>query len=43
MVEEHSKEVALRGIHPVLPSLALAFSGGGGDRTRDRGCWNEVV
>src|SRR5918995_2807797 len=25
MVEEHSKEVASRGIHPVLPSLALAF------------------
>ena len=25
MVEEHSKEEALRGIHPVLPSLALAF------------------
>jgi MarR family transcriptional regulator, organic hydroperoxide resistance regulator len=25
MVEEHSKVEALRGIHPVLPSLALAF------------------
>ena len=25
MVEEHGKEEALRGIHPVLPSLALAF------------------
>jgi hypothetical protein len=25
MVEEHSKEESLRGIHPVLPALALAF------------------